>query len=62
MFGFGVQELVIILVIILILFGGKKLPELSRSISHSLKELRRGLHEEPEAEAKKRPQGERPRV
>lgn len=43
MFGFGAPELILVLVIVLILFGGKKLPELSRSIGQSLKELRKGI-------------------
>jgi len=43
MFGLGFQELVIILVIILLLFGGKKLPELSRSMGEAIRELRKGF-------------------
>jgi sec-independent protein translocase protein TatA len=46
MFGLGVQELILILVIILLLFGGKKLPELSRSIANGVKELRRGFSDD----------------
>lgn len=42
-FGLGIQELLIILLIVLLLFGAKKLPELSRSIGESMKELRRGF-------------------
>lgn len=43
--GLGVPELVIILVILLVIFGGKKLPELARSIGSSVKELRDGVSE-----------------
>lgn len=44
MFG-KVEELVVLLIIILILFGGKKLPELSRSIGESVKEIRKGFRD-----------------
>lgn len=50
MFGLGTQELVIILVIILVIFGGSQLPKLARSIGSSAKELRKGLNGEPEDE------------
>lgn len=33
-------QLIVILVIILLLFGGKKLPELSKSVGKSIRELR----------------------
>jgi len=39
----GTPELLIVLVILLLLFGSKKLPELSRSIGQSLHELRKGM-------------------
>ena len=38
-------DLLIILAIVLLLFGAKKLPELSRSLGQSAKELRKGLSE-----------------
>jgi sec-independent protein translocase protein TatA len=41
---FGMPELVIILAIVLLLFGGKKLPELSKSLGESMKELRKGIN------------------
>ena len=39
----GAPELIIILAIILLLFGGKKLPELSKSLGESMRELRKGI-------------------
>lgn len=36
-------DLLIILAIVLLLFGAKKLPELSRSIGSSARELKKGL-------------------
>jgi sec-independent protein translocase protein TatA len=39
----GAPELIIILAILMLLFGGKKLPELSRSLGESMKELRKGM-------------------
>ena len=41
---FGAPELIIILAILLLLFGGKKLPELSRSLGDSMRELRKGIN------------------
>jgi sec-independent protein translocase protein TatA len=37
---FGAPELLIILAIVLLLFGSKKLPELSRSVGESVRELK----------------------
>jgi TatA/E family protein of Tat protein translocase len=40
-FGIGVQEIVVILVIALLVFGPKRLPELARSLGRGLNEFRR---------------------
>lgn len=45
MFGLGYQELLIILVIVLILFGANRLPQLARSLGSSVKEFKRGVEE-----------------
>ena len=49
MFGLGYQELMIILVIVLLLFGAQKLPELARGLGKSVSEFRKGQSELDEA-------------
>jgi sec-independent protein translocase protein TatA len=44
------QELIIILVIVLVLFGASRLPALARSIGQSAKEFRKGLGDGEQAE------------
>lgn len=41
----GGQELLIILLIILVLFGGAKLPKLARSLGQAQKEFKSGMNE-----------------
>ncbi len=41
----GGQELLIILLIILVLFGGSKLPKLARSLGQAQKEFKTGMNE-----------------
>jgi len=45
MFGLGYQELLLILVIVLILFGAQRLPDLARSLGSSVKEFKKGVAE-----------------
>lgn len=39
----GYGELIIVLVVVLVFFGGKKLPELARAMGRSITEFREGL-------------------
>ena len=42
MFGISMQELLIVLAILLILFGGAKIPQLARSLGQSITEFKKG--------------------
>lgn len=43
----GMGELLLILVIALLLFGGKRLTEVARSLGQSIHSFKKGLGEEP---------------
>jgi sec-independent protein translocase protein TatA len=43
--GFHGLDLIVILVIALLIFGPKKLPEMGSAIGKSIKEFRKGMHE-----------------
>lgn len=45
------QELLIILIIVLVLFGGSKLPQLARNLGQAQKEFKSGLDEGAEAKS-----------
>lgn len=53
MFGIGVEELILILAIVLVLFGGKKLPELSKGLGEAIKNIRKGFTEDVKETSKK---------
>lgn len=40
LFGLGGQELIIILVVVLLLFGAKKIPELARGLGKGIREFK----------------------
>ncbi|MEN3037667.1 MAG: twin-arginine translocase TatA/TatE family subunit [Candidatus Kryptonium sp.] len=46
MFGLGWQELLLILLVLLILFGGRRLPELARGLGSGIKEFKKAMREE----------------
>ena len=46
MFGLGTKEIIIIAVVLVLLFGAKKIPELAKSIVDAIKHLRGAFKEE----------------
>lgn len=48
MFGLGTQELIIILVIVLVLFGATRLPEIGKGIGQAIRNYRKGMSEPEE--------------
>lgn len=46
MFGLGMQEILIIALIFLLFFGGKKIPELMKGLGKGVKSFKEGLNEE----------------
>jgi sec-independent protein translocase protein TatA len=47
MFGLRAQELFVILLIVLVLFGSSKIPEMMKGLGQGIKEFKKGMHEEP---------------
>ncbi len=48
MFNVGPGELILILIIMLLLFGAKRLPEIGRALGKSLGEFKKGMNESSE--------------
>jgi sec-independent protein translocase protein TatA len=48
MFGLGIGELVIVLVIVLVVFGAGRLPEVMGALGKGVHQFKRGLKEPPE--------------
>ena len=46
MFGIGMQEIIVIALIVLLLFGGKKIPELMKGLGKGVKNFKDGMKEE----------------
>jgi TatA/E family protein of Tat protein translocase len=52
MFGLGLPEILVILVIIFVLFGAKRLPEIGTGLGKTIREIRK-IREERKAEKEK---------
>ena len=49
---FGVTEILVILAVVLLLFGGKKIPELMKGLGNGIKEFKNATKEEQPANKK----------
>ncbi|MCX4368849.1 MAG: twin-arginine translocase TatA/TatE family subunit [Duncaniella sp.] len=45
LFNLGTGEIIIILVVVLLLFGAKRIPELARGLGRGVNSFRKGLNE-----------------
>ncbi len=59
MFGLSMQELLVILVIVIVLFGATRLPEIGKGVGQAIRNFKKGVNEPdeidvtPKKEAKK---------
>jgi sec-independent protein translocase protein TatA len=53
MFGLGLPEMIVVLVIALVFFGPAKLPSLGKSLGESIKGFKKALEEEPKKDKEK---------
>jgi sec-independent protein translocase protein TatA len=52
MFGLGLPEMIVILIIALVFFGPSKLPSLGKSLGEAISGFKKGIAEEPPEDKK----------
>ncbi len=55
MFGLGTQELIIILVLVLVIFGAGKLPQVGSALGKGIRSFKEGVKGEGEPEQEEKP-------
>ena len=48
--NFGATEIILILIVLVLLFGGRKIPELMKGIGQGMKEFKKASHTDDESE------------
>lgn len=56
--GIGAQELLLILLVVLLLFGAKKIPEMAQGLGKGMREFRKAMKETQDELTKPQPPGE----
>jgi len=57
MFGLGFQEILLLFIIALLLFGSKKLPEVGKALGQAIKEFKKAFQEGESQEKEKSKDG-----
>lgn len=55
MFGIGLPELLIILLVCLLLFGANRLPEIGKSLGEGIREFKRAMKDDSKEDKKETP-------
>ncbi len=54
MLGLGNREIIILAIILVLLFGAKKIPELARGVGDAVRHIRNGFTDEVDKDGKKK--------
>lgn len=57
MFGLGMPELIVILIIVLVIFGASRLPQLGEGLGKAIKGFKKGLSDSADEKDKKENKG-----
>jgi sec-independent protein translocase protein TatA len=60
MFGLGTQELLVILVIVIVIFGANKIPQLGKGLGEGIKNFKQSMKAAQEEEPEKKDKPEKP--
>ena len=56
LFNLGTGEIIVILVVILLLFGAKRIPELARSLGRGVSQFKQGMNSPADDPAERKPE------